>query len=381
MKIFVNIIRVAVGLLFIFSGLVKANDPLGTAYKMEEYFEVWNGDLASSTFFLKNILTGLFHFLNGHTLFMSVFMNAFEIIAGAALLLGWRMKLFGWLLLLMMIFFTLLTGYTHQTGMPKNCGCFGDCIKITPAFSFWKDVVLSALILILLFSRRHIKPVFKPGLNTGLMFIITLLSFGLQWYALKYLPPVDCLPFKKGNHIPEKMKMPADAVPDSVVMTFVYEKAGQKIEFTSDKFPADFNDSAYKFINRYDKLIRKGKDNEPPIKGFSLSGSTGTDSTNIILSMPYAILIFEEKAQAGKNFAAVKEEAGKKNIPVFIVTSMLDDYLLKKNTGLPVLKCDFTVIRTAARANPALYILKEGRVEGKWSYPYFDKALSVIKKL
>ena len=103
MKVAISIIRVFVGLLFIFSGLVKANDPLGTAYKMEEYFEVWNGDLASSSFFLKDVLINLFHFLNDHTLFLSVTMNAFEIIAGAALLLGWRMKLFSWLLLLLMI--------------------------------------------------------------------------------------------------------------------------------------------------------------------------------------------------------------------------------------------------------------------------------------
>src|SRR5678810_772996 len=108
MKIAINIIRIFVALLFIFSGLVKANDPLGTAYKMEEYFEVWTTDLTTSSFFLKDTLINLFHFFNGHTLFLSITMNAFEIIAGAALLLGWRMKLFSWLLLLLMIFFTCL---------------------------------------------------------------------------------------------------------------------------------------------------------------------------------------------------------------------------------------------------------------------------------
>ena len=300
MKITINIIRIFVGLLFIFSGLVKANDPLGTAYKMEEYFEVWNTDLATSTFFLKDALMNLFHFLNEHTLFLSVTMNAFEIIAGAALLFGWRMKLFSWLLLLLMIFFTILTGYTYKTGKPTNCGCFGDCIKITPEYSFYKDLLLSALILIILFARKHIKPLFAPRLNTGLMFLVTIFSFGLQWYALRYLPPVDCLPFKKGNSIPEKMKMPANAVPDSIVMTFVYEKQGQKVEFTADKFPADFNDSLYKFINRYDKVVRKGKNNEPPIKGFSLtsansvdsSGNTTiNDSTEVILSATSCLVI------------------------------------------------------------------------------------------
>src|SRR3982751_3110969 len=130
MKLLVNIVRVLVGLLFIFSGLVKANDPLGLAYKMEEYFELWN--LAE---------------LNSIALGLSIVMIAFEIIAGIALLLGWQMRLFGWLLLLLIIFFTFLTGYAYFSGKFTNCGCFGDCIPITPKTSFLKDIVLTLLIL------------------------------------------------------------------------------------------------------------------------------------------------------------------------------------------------------------------------------------------
>jgi len=398
MKITINIIRIFVGVLFIFSGLVKANDPLGTAYKMEEYFEVWTADLTTSTFFLKDALMSLFHFLNGHTLFLSVTMNAFEIIAGAALLLGWRMKLFSWLLLLLMIFFTILTGYTYKTGRPTNCGCFGDCIKITPEYSFYKDLLLSALILIILFAKKHIKPLFAQRLNTGLMLLVTIFSFGLQWYALRYLPPVDCLPFKKGNSIPEKMKMPANAVPDSIVMTFVYEKQGQKIEFTADKFPDDFNDSLYKYINRYDKLIRKGKNNEPPIKGFSLTSATSVDSsgnttindsTEVVLSQPNSFLLFNtslpEKNPGWKDdLLAVYSEANKKGIPFYFVTNNRDSAIMVYSQmglkNITVLSCDFTAIRTAARANPTLYYTKQGTVAGKWSYANLDEALEALKK-
>ena len=398
MKIAINVIRVFVGLLFIFSGLVKANDPLGTAYKMEEYFEVWTTDLTTSTFFLKDALMNLFHFFNEHTLFLSVTMNAFEIIAGAALLFGWRMKLFSWLLLLLMIFFTILTGYTYKTGKPTNCGCFGDCIKITPEYSFYKDLLLSALILIILFAKKHIKPLFAQRLNTGLMLLVTIFSFGLQWYALRYLPPVDCLPFKKGNSIPEKMKMPANAVPDSIVMTFVYEKQGQKIEFTADKFPDDFNDSLYKYINRYDKLIRKGKNNEPPIKGFSLTSATSVDSsgnttindsTEVVLSQPNSLLLFNtslpEKNPGWKDdLLAVYSEANKKGIPFYFVTNNRDSAIMVYSQmglkNITVLSCDFTAIRTAARANPTLYYTKQGTVAGKWSYANLDEALEALKK-
>src|SRR6187549_871519 len=398
MKITINIIRIFVGVLFIFSGLVKANDPLGTAYKMEEYFEVWTADLTTSTFFLKDALMNLFHFFNGHTLFLSVTMNAFEIIAGAALLLGWRMKLFSWLLLLLMIFFTILTGYTYQTGRPTNCGCFGDCIKITPEYSFYKDILLSVLILVILFARRYIKPLFAPRSNTALMLLVTIFSFGLQWYALRYLPPVDCLPFKTGNSIPEKMKLPANAVPDSIVMTFVYEKHGQKVEFTADKFPADFNDSLYKFKDRYDKVARKGKNNEPPIKGFSLtsansvdsSGNTTiNDSTEVVLSQPHSLLLFNTNLP-GKNpgwkndLLAIYSEAGKKGIPFYFVsTNRVSANTIYSQMGfknITVLSCDFTAIRTAARANPTLYYTKQGTIAGKWSYANLDEALEALRK-
>ncbi|HET9431373.1 MAG TPA: MauE/DoxX family redox-associated membrane protein, partial [Chitinophagaceae bacterium] len=125
MKISVTITRLIVGLLFIFSGLIKANDPLGLSYKMQEFFELW----------------GMAPF-NNWTLTLSVLVIAFEIIAGVALLLGWQMKLFSWLLLLLILFFTFLTGYAYLSGKFKNCGCFGDCIPITAKTSFIKDLIL-----------------------------------------------------------------------------------------------------------------------------------------------------------------------------------------------------------------------------------------------
>jgi len=212
------------------------------------------------------------------------------------------------------------------------------------------------------------------------------------------LPPVDCLPFKKGNSIPEKMKLPANAVPDSIVMTFVYEKQGQKVEFTADKFPADFNDSLYKFINRYDKVARKGRNNEPPIKGFSLTGpknvdSTGvetiSDSTGIILSQPQSLLLFNTELP-GKDPAwkdellALYEEANKIGIPFYFVTNNRDSaiavYSQMGIKNINVLSCDFTAIRTAARSNPTLYLLSNGIVKDKWSYANFDDAKKVIGK-
>src|SRR5918997_5568029 len=139
MKLLLNITRIIVGILFIFSGLIKANDPLGLSYKMQEFFEVWG-----------------WHSLNDFTLAFSVLMIAFEIVAGVAVLVGWQMRIFSWLLLLLIIFFTFLTGYALFSGKIKTCGCFGDCIPLTPMMSFIKDIILLVLILLILIGSRYI---------------------------------------------------------------------------------------------------------------------------------------------------------------------------------------------------------------------------------
>ncbi len=365
-----QISRILVGLLFIFSGLVKANDPLGLSYKMQEFFELWG-------------MSGF----NFWTLPLSIFMNAFEIIAGFALLLGWQIRFFSWMLLLLIIFFTFLTGYAYLSGKFTNCGCFGDCIPITPKISFLKDVILLVLIVFLFWHRDKIKPVFSNRTNLILVGIVAVLSFGLQWCTLTRLPLVDCLPFKKGNNIPQKMQIPAGSRPDSFAIRFVYEKEGKQYEFDASELPADL--ASYKFIDRVDKLIRKGNA-EPPIKGFNLTGITKSDSTQAVLRMPYAVLLFCEDfsntASGWKDdFAEVYAEANKRNIPSWIVTTQPDEapHELKGTSfaGIPVFSCDYTALRTAARTNPCLYILKNGTVMGKWSRTEFGEAVEMLENI
>jgi len=373
MKILVAIIRIVVGILFIFSGLVKANDPMGLSYKMQEYFEIWG-----------------IHQFNSWTLLTSVLMNAFEIIAGFALLLGWRIKLFSWLLLLLIFFFTFLTGYTFYTGRPVNCGCFGDCLPITSKTSFLKDIVLLVLILFLFWKKHLVKPFLSKPLSNWLMFGITALAFWFQWYTLTYMPVVDCLPFKKGNNISEKMKMPANAIPDSTVITFIYKKNGREIEFTADKFPDDFSPEIYTLVKRYDKLVRKGKNNEPPIKGFSLSTNDKLDYTDKVLSSPFTVLLFVEKFSAAasgwkEKFAAINEASKTKSIPVYIITAepgkSAEAIAGTSFENITVLTCDYKAIETAARVNPCLFLLKKGTIIDKWSEKHMSRILNLIKEI
>ncbi len=370
MKVLVTIVRILVAILFIFSGLVKANDPLGLSYKMQEFFEVWQ-----------------VHGWNDTTLSLSIFMNAFEIIAGFALLIGWRFRLISWLLLLLIVFFTFLTGYTYVTGMPKNCGCFGDCLPISSQTSFFKDVVLTVLIIFLILKSKFVKPQLSPRAGIFTLILVISVSFGFQYYTLNYLPVVDCLPFKKGNNIIEKRQIPADAVPDSFAIRFVYSKGGKEYEFAPLELPADLN--TYKFISRQDKLIRKGNA-EAAIKGFDLKGQSGADSTLQVLQQPITLLLIGEDLKNPSvnwenGFATLYTQARTKNIPVFIITGQAGNALMrisgKDYASIPVFTCDNTTIRTAARANPTLYIIQQGTITGKWSGRDLDKAEKMLKGL
>jgi len=372
MKILISIARTLVGVLFIFSGLVKADDPLGLSYKMQEFFDVWN-----------------FHWLDHFTLTFSILMIVFEIVAGVAILLGWRMKLFSWLLLLLIIFFTFLTGYAYLSGKVRECGCFGDCIPLTAGESFFKDLLLTVLIVFLFFFRDRIRPVLLPLGSAAVLILAIALSSYFQWYVLKHLPVVDCLPYKKGNNIPEKMKPPPGAVPDSTVITMVYEKNGKKLEFDASHFPADFSDS-YHFVSRYDKLIRKGNA-EAAIKDFNLVTGEGTDTTlQVLTARGYKLFLFEKELEGAQStdrlFGVILTYAKARKIPVFIITGDFDNLVARTQqigiaADVTVLKCDATAIKTAARANPTLYLLKGGTILGKWSYADFADVLSAVGEL
>src|SRR6185295_702495 len=170
MKKSLIVIRWIVGVLFIFSGLIKANDPLGLSYKMQEFFEVWN-----------------LQQFNGYTLTLSIIMIAFEIIAGVAVLLGWKMKLFSWLLLLLIVFFTFLTGYALFSGKIRECGCFGDCIPLTADQSFMKDLLLLVMIGFIFWQRNNIKPALNTMYSLVALFFTAIFSFTFQWYVLVHL--------------------------------------------------------------------------------------------------------------------------------------------------------------------------------------------------
>jgi uncharacterized membrane protein YphA (DoxX/SURF4 family) len=375
MKGLVNIARTIVGVLFIFSGLIKANDPLGLSYKMQEYFEVWR---------LYPSLHNMMIWLDNYALIFSVIMITFEIVAGVAILIGWYKRFFSILLLLLIIFFTFLTGYAVFSGKIKTCGCFGDCIPLTAMQSFIKDLVLFVLIMIIVAGSRYIKPVFTAVINFFIILISTLLVLGFQWYVLKHLPVIDCLPFKKGNNILELRKMPADAIQDKVEFRFVYEKYGQKKQFNQNSLP----DSTWTFVKREDVIIEKGKNNEPPVKDFFLTTLSGVDSTEAILSQKGNYYLFFIKdinvadIKLAEDLRSIYSSAKAKNWPLIIVASqatVAQRFLETNKLDISVVSCDVTALKTAARTNPTLYLMNGPVVLEKWGKADFDNAELTMK--
>jgi uncharacterized membrane protein YphA (DoxX/SURF4 family) len=375
MKVFVTISRILVGCLFIFSGLVKAIDPLGLAYKMQEFFEVWEAD---------GYLPKLMHWLNQYAVGFSIFMITLEVVLGLALLLGAQKKITTWLLLLLTLFFTFLTAFVLFSGKIRACGCFGDCIPLTPIQTFTKDIVLTTLIIIILIGQKHIRPLFKNMLSTVVILLATIAVLWLQFYVLKHLPVKDCLPYKPGNNIIELRKMPKDAVQDKYSYSFVYEKGGVKKDFEVTALP----DSSWTFVDRKQVLVEKGKNNVPLINDFTFTTESGNDTTTDILTQSgeYYLLLIKDipdtyHTEWLNQFYKLYTEKKAAGIPAFVVTAasakamhvFLDGQ--GRRFDIPVFTCDGTALKTAARVNPTLYLMNGPVIKNKWAGADFEKAL------
>ena len=372
MRIAVTIARILTGLLFIFSGLVKAIDPRGLAYKMQEFFEAWSNG---------GFMPGLMKTFDHYALSFSVIMITLEVIVGAALLIGWQKRLSTWILFLLMLFFTFLTSYVLFTGKIRACGCFGDCIPLTPIQTFTKDIILLILSAFLLFNVKYIRPIAKPLFSALYMFAALIAVLFLQWYVLRNLPPADCLPYQKGNNLIELRKMPANAIPDKYEYMFIYKKGNEQKEFKADALP----DSSWTFADRKQTLVQAGSNNIPVINDFSLTTESGNDSTEAVLSTAgeYYLLFIKDLEDYPKNNkdAGLVKRLSEKGKKLFIVTSQLEKVkahftenkdLEKLIRAVPFLTCDATVLKTVARVNPTLYLMNGPVVKNKWSPTSFD---------
>ena len=370
----VNFLRYLVGVWFVFSGVVKAIDPAGTAIKMEEYFEIFEKSTP--------LLSVLWKFSAEHALSISFLMIIFEIYLGIALVLGAWKKTTIWLLILLIAFFTFLTGYSAKTGKVTDCGCFGDFLKLAPIQSFYKDIFLSILIIMILIGQKSIKELFGNIISKILLALLTITAIIFAYRNIYYEPIVDFRPYKIGVSIPEGLKLPPNAKPYKYENTFIYKNktSGETKEFKGT-WPQDLEN--WTFVDRKDVLIQKGDD--PKLKDFAIKDANGADNTESFFEEDeylFFIIIPELKKTNNIGFdkiKAVAEAAEKDNRYAFILTGSLIDevkkYEEKHQAHFEIYNTDATPLKTIMRANPGLLILKKGTIIGKFHYnnlPTYD---------
>ncbi|WP_027001297.1 BT_3928 family protein [Hugenholtzia roseola] len=386
MKIVNYFIYALVGIVFVVSGLIKTNDPIGTAIKMEEYFEVFATDLDAPLQSTDNPSTAVAHSA-GHDFFMAlkekalpiaIFFVILEVVLGVMLLANFGRKLTAWLLLGLIIFFTFLTFYSAYFNKVTDCGCFGDAIKLTPWQSFGKDVVLLVLVSILLFQKK-IENTFS-ALSAGIVVLSLIGSSFLAWYALENLPPIDFRAYKVGNNIPELRKPQAQPIYE-----YVMEKDGQEYRFS------EYNmEEGYKFK----EMITLNQDQvKPKIEDFAVwnDENTYTDSALVgeklfvIVQKPQEVGALHQKALENIR-ALIKEiQAKRPQTQVWALTSAAGaDYVAFDEVAqlqIPFFYADATVLKTIMRSNIGIWTLKEGTVTGKWHYnnvPNTDEVVALF---
>ena len=363
MKIIAQISRVIVGLLFIFSGLIKLNDPIGTQYKLEEYFEVFATDLPAFHDFFMGLVP--------LALYFSVFLCTAEVVLGIALLVGYKPRTVSWLLLLIIIFFTFLTFYSAYFNKVTDCGCFGAAIKLTPWTSFLKDVFLLALILIIVYYRKKFRP-----LPTGIIVAIsTMVSLGIAVYSLRHLPILDMLPYRVGANIPEQLK-PSEPLR----YLYTFEKGGKKFEY--EQYPSDTT-------LVFKEMTVLNEDAKPKITDYKVWNDAG-DFTEETFKGTKLFLVIKNLTDI--NTAALPDinklfdGVRGKGVEPIILTSGNSDEIVKfvaaHQLNAPFYYVDATVLKTIMRSNPGLWLLKEGTVKGKWHYndtPAAEEVLTLVK--
>ncbi|MEY8869205.1 BT_3928 family protein [Meridianimaribacter flavus] len=350
MKFIVNVSRLLVGALFIFSGFIKLNDPLGFSYKLQEYF----------SYDVLNI-----PFLEPYALGISIFVVIFEVVLGIFLLIGYKPKFTVWSLLAMIVFFTFLTFYAAYFDKVKDCGCFGDFLKLTPWESFTKDVILLVLILILFFGVKHIKPIFgKLGLT-----VASLLSFiACLWFAyhvLMHLPVFDFRAYKIGSNIQDNMTIPEGAKKPVMEWTWLFDVNGEEKEFvTNGSYPTVEG----KLISYETKVIEKGY--EPSILDFSIE-SDDEDLTTQFLEEDHLVMITSYSLESAevdglKKLKSVSDKAIENGYTVIGLSASGNDVKaqIKKDYDLnfDFYLCDEKVLKTIVRSNPGVLVLEKGTV-------------------
>lgn len=393
------IARTILGVVFVFSGVVKAIDPLGTVYKIEDYLKAFGGIFTDLLPLAEVAAWGLI---------------ILELLLGVCMLLNIRTQWTSWISLLFYLVMTPLTLYIALTNPVSDCGCFGDAVVLTNWQTFSKNVVLITMAIILVALRKSVFPLWSTWMEALLSVLTIVATIGFMLWTSNHLPLMDFRPYKIGNHIPTLMEYPEDAEPDQYDITFVYAKDGVEQNFTLDNYPK--GDSTWTFVRQESKLIKKGY--EPPIHDLEIMNADYEDITWDILDSeePITLVVMYDLAKADKKQIAKVESMAANYIislpddfvePIYedyfdfsqdsllaespdsfmdevsdevvaplpnfyILTGSGTDEIIKFSLEYPTLSdcictCDPVTLKTIVRANPGVIVLQNGIVMDKYN--------------
>jgi len=356
------LVRIIVGLLFVFSGFVKINDPLGFSYKLEEYFEVFGMES-----------------LKFSALFLSLFFCGLEMLLGFGLLLGYKIRWIHWGLLGLILFFTFLTFYSAYFNKVTECGCFGDAIKLSPWQSFYKNLVLLVLILFLFLFTNRIKPLLSEPYISRSMMALTILVFSFGIYCFWFLPPIDFLPYKVGNYLPDQMEIPKGEQGDlySVFYTLKNAKTGE-IKTLDDKEyirTKIYENKEWVYVKASEPVLVKAG-YQAPAKDFKIFDTLGMEHTQELVQDPgFTLLVVEYDLKNSPsdylpiiNTLSTKlKRLGVKTLGLTSATKAEVSTLLSPfHLDFPFYTCDAVPLKSMVRSNPGLVLIKKGVILGKW---------------
>lgn len=360
MKVVKHFSRIVVGIVFVFSGFVKGIDPWGSAYKFTDYFNAMH-----------------LEWLIWTALPMGILLAFAEFAIGVALLSNIFMRFTSWLALIFMIFFTGLTLWIAIANPVTDCGCFGDAIVISNWETFYKNIVLILLTIIIFIYRNNMKGL--PGKKAGYMLsiILAVVYAGFVVYSYNHLPVFDFRPYKVGVNIHEAMSVPADAPQDEYENIFYYvnNNTGEVERFTEENYP--WQDTLnYSFHDIESILVQKGY--EPPIHDFTIETPEGDDIIDFFLyadnyvfmliayDLSKSSLKSQEKINTLANWALGSE------MEFICLTSSLpsDSEAFARENGAPYefFNTDEITLKTIVRSNPGLMVVKDGIIVAKYHY-------------
>jgi uncharacterized membrane protein YphA (DoxX/SURF4 family) len=364
-KISDQVARFFVGGLFIFSGLIKLNDPIGTEIKMEEYFEVFAEDFGS-----------FFHYLVPYALEIGMIMIVLEIVVGVAVLLYYKMELTTKILLVLMIFFTFLTFYSAYFNKVTDCGCFGDAIKLTPWQSFIKDVILMLPILHLFWHRKRYEPVLRTREGHSVIAFTTVLCLFLGVYAIRHLPFIDFRAYRIGNNIRQQMQPE-----EQPVFEYVFLKKDNGEEVRSPKYLSDTTLYKYQSIRQLNEDKTKAK-----ITDYAVSSTEGNDVTEeTFQGAKLLFIIYDVTVASTNNINEIRKLAtdldGKVDMMVLTASGseQFENFRHEYQLAVPYYFADATVLKTIVRSNPGITLWVDGTVKGMWHHNDTPEAAEVLE--